>query len=415
MAEELPRRPLRVAGSFCMWGKAVLLRAIPVTLFVLLAAAQVVRTAIVAAFAETNSDSVSNVWPTHPQVLRSVAMRDVGEAAAAGGEVPPQALQRLEQLAGAAPFAVEPFLVHGAIAQRGGDFERTERLLVHARALEPRSPAARFLLADLYFRTGRIPAGLTEMSVLGRLIPGAAQQVAPALAAYATSEGASPHLRRILLVYPELERPLLGELAEDPRNAELILAIARPRAPADAPPPWQGKLLRTMVEQGEFARAHSLWARLSGVPQEGSRGLFDPRFSQTGAPPPFGWSLESSGRGVAEPAGGGLGILYYGREDTVLASQTMLLPAGRYRLETAVAGAIGEGSQIGWTVTCLPGSRRLLELGLSGRPGGPIAGEFAVPGQGCTAQTIALRGVGKEFPQTADFRIENLNLTRVGD
>ena len=265
----------------------MLLRAIPVTLFVLLAAATVVRTAAVGAFAEADTRKVAAVWPSHPDVLKSVAMRDVGEAAGAGATVPPQALRRLEQLASAEPLAAEPFLVHSAIAQRRGDIQRAERLLVQARELAPRSPAARFLLADLYFRTGRILPGLAEMSVLGRLIPGAMQQVAPSLAAYATSAGAAPHLRRILLVYPELEPPLLSELAEAPRNTELILAIARPATSGETPPAWQGKLLGKLVEQGEFARAHSVWARLSGVPRDSARGLFNPRFQPSMAPPPF--------------------------------------------------------------------------------------------------------------------------------
>lgn len=391
----------------------MLLRAILAALFVLVAGAHVVRTAAVTAYAENEPATAAAFWADHPDSVRSVAMGQVGDAAGRGQTPPAEALEGLRELANAEPLAVEPFLVDSAIAQRTGDFERAERLLVQARKLAPRSAAARFLLADLYFRTGRILPGLAEMSVLGKLVPGAMQQVAPSLAAYATSAGAAPHLRRILIDYPQLEQPLLSRLAEDPGNTDLILSISQPGRSAGQPPAWQEKLLGNLVKEGSYARAHAVWARLAGVPQEGSRGLFDPGFRQSGAPAPFNWKLESSGRGVAEPADGGLSVLYYGRQDAVLARQVMLLPAGRYRLEMALSGQISGESNIGWTVACLPGGRQLLQLPLGGRAGSRVGGEFSVPGEGCVAQRIELVGAGTEFPEAADFRITDLQLTRV--
>ena len=391
----------------------MLSRVLLVTAFAVLAAAHVVRTAVVAAFAETRTPTATAIWAKHPDVLRSLAMAEVGGAAGAGQSPPSHSLDRLRQLAYSEPLAPEPFLVHSALAQRGGELPRAERLLVHARDIAPRSAAARFLLADQYFRTGRILPGLAEMSVLGRLIPGAMQQVAPSLAAYAKSAGAAPNLKRILLVYPELEAPLLNQLADDTKNTDLILAIARPQPVLEDAPRWQLKLLGNLAKRGEFARAHAVWAQLSGVNPERSRGLINPGFEKSRSLPPFDWSLESGGSGVAEPADGGLRVLYYGREDAVLASQTMLLAPGRYRLAMDLSGRPPADSRIGWTVTCLPGARRVAEVPLGGRTEAPIVADFEVPSD-CAAQQIALRGSGKEFPQTVDFLISDLQLTRLG-
>lgn len=393
----------------------VLLRLLAAGLFAAFLIFQVVRTALVGAYAEEQPATAAMLWPNHPEVLRSVAMAGVGSAA--GRSQPPsgETLRQIERLAKAAPLAPEPLLVHGAIAQSAGSYRRAEELLLEARQRDPRSAAARFLLADLYRRTGRTLAGLGELPVLGRLLPGGIRQLAPSFAAFATTPGAVPELQRIVGLYPEVREALLKELSADPQNAELVLAIAGPAAQADEGARWQQGLVEGLVKQQEYERAHSVWARLSGVAGDQGRGLFDPTFGQSKAPPPFNWALASSAGGVAEPAGGGLRILYFGRQDMVLASQLLLLPSGRHRLQMQVAGGSGEGSQIAWTVKCLPSGSDLLRLPVSPQgAAAPISGEFQVPPQNCSAQRLELRAVGSEFPQTADFRISGLDLKRGG-
>ena len=102
--------------------------------------------------------------------------------------------------------------------------------------LKPRSPATRFLLADLYLRSGRPIQAMGEMAVLNRFVPASAAGLAPALAAYARDRGTLPQIKAILKSYPELEEPLLAQLSEDARNADAILALASTkREPIAAP------------------------------------------------------------------------------------------------------------------------------------------------------------------------------------
>src|SRR5690349_1169019 len=113
----------------------------------MLAGFQVVRTAIV------NDDDhpalAARLWASHPKVLRAEAMSGVAAAGIAVASPSAETLATLELLAREEPLSAEPFLVQAALAVRKQDYSRGEALLIEARRREPRSPAARFLLADL--------------------------------------------------------------------------------------------------------------------------------------------------------------------------------------------------------------------------------------------------------------------------
>lgn len=392
----------------------MLFRAVVVGVFAMLAILQAIRTAAVAAFADDMPTAAAKVWPSHPEVLKSQAMQKVGEAAGRGQAPSLSTLELVKQLAFSGPLYAEPFLIHGALAQRAGDYERAERLLLQARQRQPRSAAARYLLGDLYVRSGQVVPGLAEMSVLARLVPGGAAILVPALAEFVQTSGSVAQLRSILSAYPELESALLSHLADNPENTDLIFALAQPRSDGDVSE-WQGKLINNLVEAGDFERAYSVWVRISALKDGSGRELFNPTFRGNRYLPPFNWELTSTGGAIAEPArGGGLQVLYFGREDVVLARQLLLLPPGRYRLAGEVTGELGSGSSIAWTVTCAPGKQQVLDLALGKKASdNKVAGDFVVPAQGCAAQWLELTGRGQEFPKPAEFRIMALQLAKV--
>lgn len=364
--------------------------------FVLLAGGHVVR-----------GLSAETLWPSNPEVLGKAAMAEVGAAAGQGREPDKATLAKLQLLAGERPLSWEPFLVQGAIALRKNDFGRAQRLIIAARDRAPRSPAARYLLADVYLRTGRPLQAMTEMAVLNRLVPAASVQLAPSLAEYARTPGAAPKIRQILASYPELETPLLAKLSWDPKNTDLIMALASTRRTNGPAPDWQRLMLTTLVNNGQYEKAYTLWRKLADV--QGLRsGFYDPGFTEASAPAPFNWQLAQGAGGLAERDSGSLQVLYFGRDDAELASQVLLLPPGRYRLAMNVSGDVAQSNGLSWRVTCAGSNREVYRMPLA-KPG-DISGEFVVPGD-CAAQRFTLAAQAPELPDSAEFRISNLRLT----
>jgi hypothetical protein len=132
-------------------------------------------------------------------------------------------------------------------------------------------------------------------------------------------------------------------------------------------------------------------------------------------PPPFGWTLTSGADGTAEPADpAGLQIMYYGRNDVVLATQLMTLSGGTYRLSLrASGGAEQNGDTLAWTVTCAAARTPLARLPFRGSGDRALSMTFLVPA-GCPAQTLALNAISPEFPGTSTVKLGALRLEKVG-
>ncbi len=248
------------------------------------------------------------------------------------------------------------------------------------------------------------------MAVLNRLVPTASVQLAPALAEYArTTPKALPEIRSMLASYPELETPLLAKLSWDPANADLILALANPKRSAGPPPDWQRLMLTTLVNNGQFDKAYTIWRKLADVPDLRG-GFYNPTFADTSAPPPFNWEFAHGAGGVAEASANGLQVLYFGRDTVPLAAQVLLLPPGRYRIEARIAGDVDADAGIRWTAACLPSQATILSIPVTGP--GSLSSEFVVPA-GCAAQRVTLGAEAPDVPSSSDFRVSALQLTKV--
>jgi len=352
--------------------------------------------------------ALAPTFGSHPDALLNRAMGEIGTAAARGGTVPPSARQAIASVARKAPLAPDPFLVEGTIAEMEGNSPRAERLFLAARDRNPRSQGARYFLADRYLKTNRILPGLIEIAALARLSEKAAQPLIPALAAYARSPGAVAELRRFFKLSPATRDRTLALLAEDARNAPLILSLAPEALDGAAPAGWQASLVRSLVAAGDYAGAEALWSRTAGVANRGL--LFNPQFRTSAAPPPFNWQFFSGTSGVAEPSGsGGLDVIYYGRDEVALATQLLRLAPGGYRLAMRVEGS-SRASGLAWNILCVPTSGALLRLPLGASGKGNVAGAFAVPAAGCPAQSLELRGRPGDSSQTAQLTIFDLKL-----
>ena len=388
--------------------------AVPMRLLViglaLVVAFQLVRASAVSLPLAERPAWAATLWPGHPQILLDDAMASIGAAAATGQAAPAATVAAMTRVARKAPLEGTPFLLKGGVAQTEGRELAAVPLFLHARRLDPRAPASRYFLADHYLRSGQVRSGLAEMAVLARLTPRSREAFVPALADYARTPGAAGPLSVFFASSPEFKPLVLETLAARPENAGLVLRLAGPRSSSGSQgdAQWQRVLLTRMVEAGEYAKAYAVWDRLTGAGTPGG-ALHNARFTDQAAPAPFNWTLHSGSAGVAEPAaGGGLQVIYYGRENIGLANQLLVLRPGPYRLRMSASGEAGADGLV-WTIRCQPIDRVILELPVKA---GVNAANFEVPASGCAAQLIELLGRAGEGGRTADLRINDLMLDR---
>jgi len=384
-------------------------RALAVVIALLLAA-QVIRTAAVGAFAPINPQAVRGIWPGHPDVALSLGMIEIAAAAHRGQAVERPVFEMIDVAATKAPLAPEPFLVRGVQAQLAGDGKLAERAFQAAEWRDPRSLPARYFLADHYLRSGNVRGGLLEFAALARLAPSGVLSVTPFVASYARDSSRWPQIRTLFRAEPELQEMTLEAMAADPANSAAILALAD-RAHRSAASPWLPRLLAALVGHGEYGKARTIWADVSGVRPKAGELLFDSGFSEDAPPPPFNWALTSSTVGLAErQSGGRLHVIYYGQEDGVLASQLLMLAPGRYRLAMHVTGPPQRGS-LRWSVTCANANTPLATVGLDALAARPWI--FVVPA-GCGAQRLDLAGSSSDIAEQVEVTITGLALTKVG-
>lgn len=370
----------------------------------------VVRVAFVHSDGGGDASRLAEIWPGHPDVLLKSGLAEVGAKAAAAEPIDAQILSSLLAVPSKAPMAPEPFLVRGVEAQIAGNQALALRAFLAARQRSPRTIAARYFLADHYLRAGQAGPGLAEISTLARLVPQSMPGVVPYLAAFARSSDAAPQVKELLRRHPQLEPALLELLSTDPDNANLIVSLWSGRR-GDREAIWQSRLLAQMVDAGRFEMAREAWSRFSGVDAEPGK-LFDPAFGTT-ALPPFGWTLASGPAGVAEAEGGNrLHVLFYGRDDLVLAGQMLTLKPGRYRLAMKVDATTIVSNSLQWTVKCLPTSELVGLIALS--QAGYLSASFAIPSANCPAQRLELSGIAQQLPQQADVTISQFRLQPEG-
>jgi hypothetical protein len=362
-------------------GRTMKARATIVIALALLTAVAVIRTAFVASYASRDPARAATVWSGHPSVIFATGLGQVGRIAAANQAVGSSIVDPLLAASLKAPLAPQPFLVRGVQAQVEGNQRLAEAAFLEARDRDPRSVAAHYFLADHYLKTGQTRRGLAELSILTRLVPQSLGGIAPYLAAYARSPGGAPEVKTMLRAHRELEPLLLNALASDANNERLALSLWSGRG-GESAREWQERLLDSLVAAGRYNQARAAWLRFSPATPRGGE-LIDPGFSNP-ALRPFGWTFVSGPAGVAEPEDGErLHILYYGRDNLVLASRLLMLKPGAHRLSMRISGTSLATKSLAWTIKCLPSSNEIAAVGLAAaRQVGALTATFAVPSSG---------------------------------
>src|SRR5215217_1196425 len=230
-----------------------MIRRLIVALFAVLLAAQVVRNAVVEAYADTSPDRADRVWADHPSVVISNGMTAIAKAARKGQPADPGAIRQVIEASKKAPLRPEPFLVRGVQAQISGDLRLAERAFAEAQWRDGRSLPARYFLAQQYLERGDARRGLLEISALARLVPDGVYGLAPYIAHYASDRANWANMHELFRIDPRLGESTLNALARDPANTDAVLELGR--RPGPGAPSWIATLVQTLINAKQYDRA----------------------------------------------------------------------------------------------------------------------------------------------------------------
>ena len=329
-----------------------------------------------------------------------------------------ETMARVRDAALRAPLEADPFLLEGVRALSRGDIARGERLLVEARARDPRNGLARISLLSVYLQTRRIPLASQEIAATGRVAPSLNQMLVPLLADLVKTPDTADAVAEAIGANPLMDAVLnyLAARHADPNLLQRLAARRRGLQNAGNLQPWQSALIQAAVDRGDISGARDMWRTYGGLAGDARDLVYDARFEGKPGGPPFNWEFAGSRVGSAERSpGSGLSVEFFGRVSGPLASQLIVLPPGRYRLAFQAEGNAKDG-RLSWQVQCREAQSPFANIPLQGITYAPkqLAGEFVVPASGCTAQWLRLQGNASEFPDNQSVRITELALTRLG-
>jgi len=373
----------------------------------LLVAIQIVRNAAVHALADTRPAAAASAWSGHPASEINLAMTDIARASRARKPVPQSALAEIADAAEKEPLAPEPFLVRGVQDELAGDPVTAQRAFEAAQWRDPRSLPAAYFLADRYFRSSDVTRGLREVAALARLSPDGGDAAVPYVAQYAANPANWPALRDLFGKNPSLAQRVLVALASNIQTVAAALALSNPRETGNRQ--WLVVLVQTLINAGDYPKAHAVWERLARAPAARGELVHDADFRDASAPPPFNWQLTSSTVGLAERQKGRLHVLFYCNEDGTLASQLLLLSPGAYRMSMRLVGDPARAHALTWSVWCDKAAQPLASVTLD--TAAARGWQFAVPA-GCSAQWLKLSGVSADVAQQVDLSISDLRLAK---
>jgi hypothetical protein len=279
---------------------------------------------------------------------------------AATGTIDPETRALYRAALARAPLLADPLALAARDAEAQGDGVRAERLMLAARARDPRRLPVRLWLLDRFVRTGRLDAALVEAGAVMRLDPRAQPQLVDMLGMLATSSAGQRALTRALARQPAWRTAFFLTVSRGLSDPSILLALQQ------AAPPRRGPAAATerrvvyaaMVAAGQGDAALAAWRGQQGRGQQGAGGdavVYDETFAGLPGAPPFNWSLADTRAGSATRLpGGGVALHLTGGRQQALAEQTVALAPGRYRLAVTArrTGAPGD-AQLEAQVLCV--------------------------------------------------------------
>jgi len=284
---------------------------------------------------------------------------------------------------------------------------------------DPRAKAGRIWLMADALRRGDLGAATGHIERLMAIDPAQSLAYFPILADIAKQRGGEQLISAILARGPMWRTQFLGFLTTRGVAPERIFRLnTGPSGVAKVGgEPAQAALIQQFIARGDYDGAYVAWVNfLPPAALAKVTTVYDGGFAGLPGPQPFNWLFnDGEVASVGIDRGHGLHIEYSGAQTARLASQTVLLKPGTYRLDYTAQGSgeVADGGALTWRLLCLPDNKPVLDLpitGLTDRTAGRAA-RFTVPA-GCNAQLLSIEATLGTFPQSRSLTIAQVAINR---
>lgn len=381
-----------------------------------------VRNAADLAFQYADPERAVRFVPPSGMALSLLALNRTTEN---DGAVDAETRRMLRESLERAPLLANPLVLAGLDASARNDDQRARILFREAKRRDPRSIIARYWLFDDEMGRGDYIAGLADAGPLMALQPVAGNAILAYLTALLNVPQARPALIRAMRTEPSWRDDFVRQAASSPSLIAPLRQViaAAPRRNEAAAREEQRIVIQGLANSGDFATARQLWlASLPPAFQARAHGLYNNGFADWPGGPPFNWSYPSASSGVGMPPRGGTGVsqsglqIHFGGDaPKVVATQTVMLPPGKYSLSYQIQ-ALSEPSSDGATIEArvyCEGPGKLL-ASLVAQNLSTHAKAFTLPftaPPGCKALTVQFRAVPGMSPGPLDATIDAVDLT----
>lgn len=311
------------------------------------------------------------------------------------------------------PLSDGVFVLAALDSREQGRYREALNILQIARKRDPRNRITRLLLADSYAREARAGEFVAEALALDQLRAGTTRPLIPILAEFAKSASTSVDTIEALRD-SKLGEQVMANLARDTVSPELLLQFRyKPKKNGLVSEQDRSRidgLVTPYLDANDWPAAQSLWLDFYGHPDVDLSEVTNHDF-RGNLGPPFGWRLQQS-NGIAELTSRGLELVHYGRSQWPVATQTLLLQPGSYRINFQAEPLNGAFPPLAWQVSCLKGGEILLDLPFerSGLFELPQRDTFVVPGQNCSAQRLTLTAKVDDDSEVRSARIGSVEI-----
>ena len=297
------------------------------------------------------------------------------------------------------PMAIEFMALQ---ADQAGDHGRAARLFHLSDTISRRSLPTRLWLIQASVDRGDVAGALQDFDRALRTSTDAPKVLFPVLARASEEPALAPAIARLLDRPSDWRLVFLHDAVTDYGGASGVAAIALRMQDRR----WlvanhvDETVVGQLIAEDRFSAARVVQDAFH--PAGRSDDLVrDVHFADRRAHFPFGWQIEEQGEiGARRDRMNGRPILTYQSQSDgsgQIATQLLILPAGRYRLTTQTAiPAADDTAPPFWTITCAGQGGPQIAL-LDQPRSGNAAIEFAMP-QGCAAQWLGLNLRGSDRP-----------------